>query len=102
MTNWDVDVRGDGIAAGVQLDFRLNGFADQEPMPPLAMGDRLAFIFPNNDRRSGTVLNPDSDKGVIEVSSVRLSIRHATAADNPVAPASGTRSVSWIVGARVS
>jgi hypothetical protein len=101
MTTWNVHVRGAGIAAGVQLDFCLDGFTDHEAVPPLAAGDGLTFIFPSNDRVSGVVLIPDSDKVTIEAGSVRLSVRRATAADNPVPPASGPRFVSWIVGARL-
>ena len=66
MTTWNVHVRGAGIAAGVQLDFCLDGFTDHEAVPPLAAGDGLTFIFPSNDRVSGVVLGPDSDKGTIE------------------------------------
>jgi hypothetical protein len=98
MTTWNVHVRGAGIAAGVQLDFCLDG---HEPVPPLAAGDGLTFIFPSNDRLSGVVLSPDSDEGTIEAGSVRLSVRRTTAADNPVLTASGPRFVSWIVGARL-
>jgi hypothetical protein len=101
MTTWNVHVRGAGIAAGVQLDFCLDCFTDHAAVPPLAAGDGLTFIFPSNDRVSGVVLSPDSDKGTIEAGTVRLSVRRATAADNPVPPASGPRFVSWIVGARL-
>jgi hypothetical protein len=101
MTTWNVHVRGAGIAAGVQLDICLDGLTDHELVPPLAAGDGLTFIFPSNDRLAGVLLCPESDRGTIEAGSVRLSVRRATAADNPVPPASGPRFVSWIVGARL-
>jgi hypothetical protein len=100
MTNWTVGVRGAGISAGVQLDFFPGGVAARDPMPPLAMGDALTFIFPNNDRQSRNVFSAEVDKGVIEVSGVRLSIGRATDADSLIPPASGMAAVSWIVGAR--
>src|SRR5438045_1493167 len=72
MTNWTVDVRGAAICAGVQLHFCPDGLAAHDPVPLFAMGDALAFVFPNNDRRSGTVFSADEDEGVIEVGGVRL------------------------------
>jgi hypothetical protein len=101
MTNWTVYVRGAGIAAGVQLDFCPDGIATHDPMPALAMGDALTFIFPNNDRQSGTAFSAGVDKGVIEAGSVRLNIRRATDADSLIPAATGTPAVSWIIGARV-
>ena len=101
MPNWTVDVRGAGISAGVQLDFCADGFADHEPVPLLAVGDSQTFIFPSNDRRSGTVFSADPDKGIIEVDGVRLSVRRAIASDSLIPSAAGTRSASWIIGARI-
>jgi hypothetical protein len=67
MTTWNVHVRGAGIAAGVQLDFCLDGFTDHEAVPPLAAGDGLTFIFPSNDRLSGVALSywPDLSLRII-------------------------------------
>jgi hypothetical protein len=66
MTTWNVHARSAGIAAAVQLDFCLDGFTDHEPVPPLATGDGLTFIFPSNDRLAGVLLCPDSDKGPLK------------------------------------
>jgi hypothetical protein len=53
-------------------------FATAKAMEPYSSGgDTPTFIFPTNDRHSGTVLSADPDKGIIEVGGVRLGVEGA-------------------------
>jgi len=61
--NWHVQVQGEVIEIGVQLDFTPQAWDEDDPFPDLAGGDGLTLELPNNDRLKGLVTNRLAGRG---------------------------------------
>jgi len=90
----------DQLEQGLHVEFHKLGTAERDPVPPLAVGDRLHLRFPD-ERRSGVVIEATGDDGVVQVDGCRWNIRLATPAERYYRSPSGMKTIEWIVDARV-
>ena len=96
MTRWTVYARDVLLQPDVQFDFEWFGACQR---PALAACDALCFIYENNARADGSVVDPDAQAGLIEVAGVRWRVRIAWPTrmlmPHPTFP--GASYISWIV-----
>jgi hypothetical protein len=99
MTTWTVYARDVQLQPDVQLDFEWIGTGRLA----LLRGDDLMLVFANQVRAGGTVIDPDPQAGVIEVTGVHWAVRIARPAEILVRQATspGAAYISWVVVARV-